>query len=107
MRRFLSYYRQFEELSPDEVSRELRERRDEERRRHPTQQPPLDLSGAAWHQPPHPEIVNAATFALRRAVNEYPDAGPLRTAIAASHDIDPARIVVGHGASELLRARAA
>ena len=104
MRRFLSYYRQFEELSPDEVSRELRERRDEERRRHPAQQPPLDLSGAAWHQPPHPEVVNAATFALRRAVNEYPDAGPLRAAIAASHDIDPARVVVGHGAGELLRA---
>ena len=104
MRRFLSYYRQFEELSPDEVSRELRERRDEERRRHPAQQPPLDLSGAAWHQPPHPEVVNAATFALRRAVNEYPDAGPLQAAIAASHDIDPARVVVGHGAGELLRA---
>jgi histidinol-phosphate/aromatic aminotransferase/cobyric acid decarboxylase-like protein len=104
MRRFLSYYRQFDELSPDEVSRELRERRDEERRRHPAQQPPLDLSGAAWHQPPHPEVVNAATFALRRAVNDYPDDGPLRAAIAASHDIDPARVVVGHGAGELLRA---
>jgi len=104
MRRFLSYYRQFEELSPDEVSRELRERRDEERRRHPAQQPPLDLSGAAWHQPPHPEVVNAATFALRRAVNEYPDAGPLQAAIAAAHDIAPARVVVGHGAGELLRA---
>jgi histidinol-phosphate aminotransferase len=104
MRRFLSYYRQFEELSPDEVSRELRERRDEERRRHPTQQPPLDLSGAAWHQPPHPEVVNAATFALRRAVNEYPDVGPLQAAIAASHAIDPARVVIGHGAGELLRA---
>ena len=75
MRRFLSYYRQFDELSPDEVSRELRERRDDERRRDPAQQPPLDLSGAAWHLPPHPEIVNAATFALRRAVNAYPDRG--------------------------------
>ena len=29
MRRFLGYYRQFEELSPEEVSRELRRRRDE------------------------------------------------------------------------------
>ena len=104
MRRFLSYYRQFEELSPDEVSRELRERRDEERRRHPAQQPPLDLSGAAWHQPPHPEVVNAATFALRRAVNEYPDAGPLQAAIAASHDIAPARVVVGHGAQAAIAA---
>ena len=82
----------------------MRERRDDERRRHPAQQPPLDLSGAAWHHPPHPEVVNAATFALRRAVNDYPDDGPLRAAIAVSHDIDPARVVVGHGAGELLRA---
>ena len=28
---FLDYYRQFEELAPDEVSRRLRERRDAER----------------------------------------------------------------------------
>jgi histidinol-phosphate/aromatic aminotransferase/cobyric acid decarboxylase-like protein len=105
-RKFLSYYRQFDELSPDEVSRELRARRDEELRRHPAQQPPLDLSGAAWHSPPHPEIVNAATFALRRAVNDYadPTAGPLRTALGNAHDVDPERIVVGHGAGELLRA---
>ena len=104
MRRLLRYYRQFDELSPDEVSRELLERRDEERRRHPAQQPPLDLSGAAWHGPPHPEAINAATFALRRAVNAYPDVTPLRNAIAASHDVDPARVVVGHGAGELIRA---
>ncbi len=104
MRRFLSYYRQFDELSPDEHSRELRDRRDEERRRHPAEQPPLDLSSAAWHAPPHPEAINAATFALRRAVNAYADVTPLQTAIAASHDVDVARIVVGHGAGELLRA---
>jgi histidinol-phosphate/aromatic aminotransferase/cobyric acid decarboxylase-like protein len=104
MRRFLGYYRQFEELSPNEVSRELRERRDAERRRELASQPPLDLSGAAWHLPPHPEIVNAATFALRRAVNAYPDPEPLRAAIAASHDVAVERVVVGHGAGELLRA---
>ncbi len=104
MRRLLRYYRQFDELSPDEVSAELRARRDEERAREVVAQPALDLSGAAWHGPPHPEIVNAATFALRRAVNDYADVAPLRDAIARSHDVDPARVVVGHGASELLRA---
>lgn len=104
MRRLLRYYRQFDELSPDEVSAELRARRDEERAREVVSRPALDLSGAAWHGPPHPEIVNAATFALRRAVNDYADVTPLREAIARSHDIDPARVVVGHGASELLRA---
>jgi histidinol-phosphate aminotransferase len=104
MRKLFGYYRQFDELSPDEVSRELRERRDEECRRHPVGQQPLDLSGAAWHGPPHPEVINAATFALRRAVNAYPDGAPLRAAIAASHDVDPGRVVIGHGAGELLRA---
>jgi histidinol-phosphate aminotransferase len=104
MRRLFGYYRQFDELSPEEVSRELLERRDEERRRHPATQPPLDLSGAAWPGPPHPEAINAATFALRRAVNAYPDAAPLRAAIAARHDIDPARVMIGHGAGELIRA---
>ena len=80
MRRFLDYYRQFDELPPDEISRELRARRDAENAL--VEQPPLDLSGAGWHEPPHAEIINAATFALRRAVNTYPDPAPLRAAIA-------------------------
>jgi histidinol-phosphate/aromatic aminotransferase/cobyric acid decarboxylase-like protein len=37
-------------------------------------------------------------------VNQYPDAGPLRAAIARAHDVDVDRVVVGHGAGELLRA---
>jgi histidinol-phosphate/aromatic aminotransferase/cobyric acid decarboxylase-like protein len=102
MRRFFDYYRQFEELPPEEISRELRSRRDAERA--VVGVPALDLSGAGWHEPPHPEVVNAATFALRRAVNAYPDATPLVDAISRSHDVDPARVVVGHGAGELLRA---
>jgi histidinol-phosphate/aromatic aminotransferase/cobyric acid decarboxylase-like protein len=104
MKRLFGYYRQFDELSPEEVSRELLERRDEERRRHPVGQPPLDLSGAALHVAPHAEAINAATFALRRAVNGYADASRLREAIAASHAIDASRVMIGHGAGELLRA---
>jgi histidinol-phosphate aminotransferase len=106
MRRFFDYYRQFEELSPEEFSRELREKRDEEKARALTEQPALDLTSAAWHEPPHAEIVNAATFALRRAVNAYPDAeaGAVREALAAAHAIDASRIVAGHGAGELMRA---
>ena len=100
MKRLFGYYRQFEELSPDEISRELRAQRGHE----PVEQPRLDLSGAAWRGPPHPEVVNAATFALRRAVNTYPDDSALRAAIAASHDISPSRVMIGHGAGELLRA---
>jgi histidinol-phosphate aminotransferase len=102
MRRFFDYYRQFEELPHEEISRELRERRDAARSL--VGSPPLDLSGSGWHEPPHAEVVNAATFALRRAVNAYPDAEPLRKAIARTHDIDPARVAIGHGAGELLRA---
>ena len=49
MRDFFDYYRQFEELTPGEVSRELRERRDEERARAVTELPALDLASPAWH----------------------------------------------------------
>ena len=104
MKRFLGYYRQFEELSPEEVSRELKQRRDEEKAQALTETPPLDLRSPAWHEPPHAEIVNAATFALRRAVNAYPDAGALGEALGARHNVEPARVVAGHGAGELLRA---
>src|SRR5919107_1580224 len=109
MRRFLGYYRQFEELSPEEVSRELRARRDEEKAQALTETPALDLASPAWHEPPHAEIVNAATFALRRAVNTYPEAGAeaLRDAIAAAHRVEPDQVVAGHGAGELLRAACA
>jgi histidinol-phosphate aminotransferase len=106
MRRFLDYYRQFEELPPEEVSRRLRERRDEEKARALTERPALDLASPAWHEPPHPEIVNAATFALRRAVNAYPDpdARAVRELLAARHGVEPERVAVGHGAGELIRA---
>jgi len=105
MRRFLGYYRQFEELSPEEVSRELRRRRDEEKAQSLTETPALDLAAPGWHEPPHAEIVNTATFALRRAVNVYPDAGAeaLAAALAERHGVEPASVVPGHGAGELLR----
>ena len=69
MRRFLDYYRQFEELSPEEISRGLIERRHAERAAALTEVVPLDLTSSAWHEPPDAEAVNAATYALRRAVN--------------------------------------
>jgi histidinol-phosphate/aromatic aminotransferase/cobyric acid decarboxylase-like protein len=106
MPRFLDYYRQFEEMDPEEVSRGLRARRDAERARTLSEVPPLDLASPAWHEPPHAEIVNAATFALRRAVNAYPDAtaGPVREALAARHGVEPDAVAVGHGAAGLIRA---
>jgi histidinol-phosphate aminotransferase len=106
MARFRDYYRQFEEMAPEEISEELLARRDERRRRALSRIEPLDLSGTGWHEPPHPDAVNAATFALRRAINAYPDAtaGPLRAALAERHGVAVEQVAVGHGAGELLRA---
>ena len=109
MGRFRDYYRQFEEVPPEEISLELRARRDEERRRALSRIDPLDLSGTAWHEQPHPDAVNAATFALRRALNAYPDAAatPLREALAERHGVTREHVTLGHGAGELLRAACA
>jgi histidinol-phosphate aminotransferase len=106
VKRFLDYYRQFEELPPDELSRQLRDQADERRQRALAEVEPLDLSATTWHEPPHPETINAATFALRRALNAQPDpeARALREAIASRRSVEPAQVVIGHGAGELLQA---
>ena len=105
-RRLLSYYRQFEALSPEESSERLRERRREERSKELARVDELDLASAAWHEPPDPEIVNAATFALRRSINQYPDTGvgPAVRAIAEHHGVPEDRVALGHGAGQLLQA---
>ena len=104
MRRFLDYYRQFEELSPEEISSDLLERHHAERDRALAEVPPLDLATPSWHEPPDAEAVNAATYALRRAVNAYPDPTPLREALAARHGVTTDQVAPGHGAGELLHA---
>jgi histidinol-phosphate aminotransferase len=104
IRRLRDYYRQFEELPHEEVTRELIERRHAERAQALSEVPPLDLASPAWHEPPDAEAVNAATYALRRAVNAYPDPAPLRAAIADRHGVAQDRVAAGHGAGELLRA---
>jgi histidinol-phosphate aminotransferase len=104
LRRFLDYYRQFDEMTPEEISADLRARRDEERAKQLQEVPALDLSSGAWPGPPHAEAVNAATFALRRALNAYPDPAPAIAAIAERHGLDGDRVATGHGAGELLRA---
>jgi histidinol-phosphate aminotransferase len=105
VRRLFDHYRQYQELAPEDVSRGLRERRDEERAREVVFVPELDLARTAWHEPPHPEAVNAATFALRRRMNAYPDPGAreVRELAAARHGVSPAQVAVGHGAAELLQ----
>jgi histidinol-phosphate/aromatic aminotransferase/cobyric acid decarboxylase-like protein len=104
--RLLDYYRQFEAISPEEDSRRMKAKRDAERSQEMELAPALDLSNSGWHEPPDPEIVNAATFALRRALNTYPDVetGPARAAVAARHDLPEDQVSLGHGASQLIQA---
>jgi histidinol-phosphate aminotransferase len=105
-RRLLDYYRQFEALSPEENSARLIAKREEEKSKALSVTPVLDLSRPEWHEPPDPEIVNAATFALRRALNRYPDAegGAAREAAAARHGLPVGQVALGHGAAQLLQA---
>jgi DNA-binding LacI/PurR family transcriptional regulator len=70
---FLDYYRQFRALPPQEVSRRLQAEAAERRSAAIARVPPLDLSATTWHEPPHAEAVNAATFGLRSAVHRYGD----------------------------------
>jgi histidinol-phosphate/aromatic aminotransferase/cobyric acid decarboxylase-like protein len=105
VKRLFDRYRQFQALPPEQVSRDLRRRRDEQRAREVVFVPELDLARTAWHEPPHPEAVNAATFALRRRMNAYPDpaATEVRELAARRHGVRPEQVAVGHGAAELLQ----
>ena len=103
---FLDYYKQFQELSPDEVAESFKKRSDELRSAELAVVRTLDLTATTWWEPPHPEVVNAATFALRRAMNSYPDpsATAAREGLGAALGVEPAQVVVGHGAGELMQA---
>ena len=103
---FLDYYKQFQELSPEELQQTFKQRSDELRSAELAVIRVLDLTATTGWEPPHPEVVNAATFALRRAMNSYPDpsATTAREALGTALDVAPDQIVVGHGAGELLQA---
>ena len=105
---FRDYYRQFEDLDPDELNRALRVRRHEERRRALERIPDLDLSGTEWPDLPDSEIVNAAIARARGRVNGYPDrhASGVRRLLAERHGVAPEQIVLGNGAAELLQSAA-
>jgi histidinol-phosphate aminotransferase len=100
----LDYYRQFEGMSEDEVNEGLREEAAERRRKALARVETLDLSQTTWPELPHPRIVNAITFVARRGLHRYPhlQGSDLRNALAASLDVEPARLILGNGAAELL-----
>ena len=104
----LDYYRQFESMSDEEVSEELRARAEERRRRALARIDALDLSKTTWHEFPPPDVVAAVTFAVRRGINRAPnpEAHELRHELAMRLGVEPDRVVVGNGAASLLRAAA-
>ncbi len=100
----LDYYRQFEGMSEEEVNTGLREQAAERRRKALARVETLDLSQTTWPELPHPRIVNTIAFVALRGLNRYPHlhASDLRNELAERHDTDPARLILGNGAAELL-----
>jgi histidinol-phosphate aminotransferase len=100
----LDYYRQFEGMSEEEINEGLREEAAERRRKALTRVDTLDLSQTTWPELPNPRIVNAITFVARRGLHRYPHlrGSELRNELAASLQVDPARLILGNGAAELL-----
>ena len=104
----LDYYKQFEALSEEEVSEELRRQAAERKAKALERVEPIDLSRTTWPGLPHPYVVNSITYAARRGLNKYadPHATELRSEIAHRHGVEPARVVVGNGAAQLLASTA-
>jgi histidinol-phosphate aminotransferase len=102
----LDYYKQFEGMSEEEVNSGLREEAAERKRKALTRVETLDLSQTTWPDLPHPDVVSAITFVARRGMQRYPHmrGSQLRVKLAQRHGIDPARLIVGNGAAELLSA---
>jgi histidinol-phosphate aminotransferase len=104
----LDYYRQFDDVREEDLNRVRRARRARERELALAKLPQLDLSHTEWPELPNSEVVNAAIAAARGRVNGYPDphASGVRELLAERHEIEPERIVLGNGASDLLQAAA-
>lgn len=104
----LDYYKQFDDMSEEEVSARLLRKRDEERAKALAHIPTVDLSGAEWPELPNSEVMNASIYVARGRINGYPDryAERLRRSLAERHRVDPERIVVGNGSAELLQSAA-
>ena len=100
----LDYYRQFEALTEEEVNEGLRAEAAERRRKALTRVETLDLSQTTWPELPHPRVVQAITFVALRGLNRYPhlSGSELRNELAERHGVDPARLILGNGAGELL-----
>jgi histidinol-phosphate aminotransferase len=105
----LDYYRQFQGMSDEEISARLREQAEERRSRALARIESIDLSRTTWFEFPHPDVVNAITFAIRRGINRPadPHAAELRHVLGRRLAVEPERVVVGNGAAQLLASAAA
>ena len=101
-------YRQYEALTPQEVSEQFREQSAERRAQAVARVEALDLSATTWPAYPPHAVVNAITFAARRGLHRYLDrhAAALRTALAHDVGLGEERVVVGDGIAQLLTAAA-
>jgi histidinol-phosphate aminotransferase len=106
MPKFRQYYKQFEAMTDEEVSAQLREVADERKRTALARVEPLDLSSTTWPEYPHSYVVNAITYAARRGLHRYLDrhAAALRSELAHRHGVEEERLVVGDGAAQLMGA---
>jgi histidinol-phosphate aminotransferase len=102
------YYSQFEELSPEEVSAQLRAAAEERKAKALERVEPLDLRSLTWPELPPSRVVNAITYAARRGLHREldPTSGELRSELAHAHGLPDGRVAVGQGASGLLAAAA-
>src|SRR5947209_13260853 len=93
-------------MTEEEVNADLREQAAERKRKALTRVDTLDLSHTTWPELPHPRIVNAITFVARRGLHRYPhlQGSELRGELAVRHGVEPARLILGNGAGELLAA---
>lgn len=101
----LDYYRQFEGMSEEEVNEGLRAEAAERKRKALMRVETLDLSQTTWPELPHPSIVGAITFVARRGMQRYPHTqtgSQLHGELAERYGVDPARVILGNGAAELL-----
>jgi histidinol-phosphate aminotransferase len=102
----LDYYKQFEAMTEEEVNADLREQAAERKRKELAKLDTLDLSQTTWHELPDPRVVNAITYVARRGLHRYPHlrGSELRDTLAERHGVEPGRLILGNGATELLNA---
>jgi histidinol-phosphate aminotransferase len=102
------HYRQFEGMTAQEISAQLRAAADERKRHALARVEPIDLSATTWPEYPPSTVVNAITYAARRGLHRYLDrhATALRSELAHSLGVAEERLVVGDGAAQLLGAAA-